>query len=75
VDKEELTETVPKIQGDVAKCEEANPSKIERWPKFLGDMAPDILNVTVARLTDPATGVATAIRKPAEKAHAEAASA
>jgi hypothetical protein len=38
-------------------------------------MAPDILDVTVACLTNPVAGVATAIRKIAEKAQAEAGSA
>jgi hypothetical protein len=75
VDKEELTETVQKVQEEAAKGEEANPNKVERWLKFLSDMAPDILNVTVACLTNPVAGVATAIRKIAEKAKAEAGSA
>ncbi|MEJ2265389.1 MAG: hypothetical protein P8X95_18240 [Anaerolineales bacterium] len=75
VDKEELTETVQKVQEEAAKGEEANPNKVERWLRFLGSMAPDILDVTVACLTNPVAGVATAIRKIAEKAQAEAGSA
>jgi hypothetical protein len=71
VDKEELTETVQKIEQETAKGEEANPNKVERWLRFLGEMAPDILDVTVACLTNPVTGVATAIRKIAERARAE----
>jgi len=72
VDKEELTETVQKVEGEAAKGEEANPRKVERWLRFLGEMAPDILEVTAACLTNPAAGVATVIRKVAEKAKAEA---
>jgi hypothetical protein len=75
VDKEELTETVQKVQEEAAKGEEANPNKVERWLRFLGSMAPDILDVTVACLTNPVAGVATAIRKIAENAQAEAGSA
>jgi hypothetical protein len=71
VDKEELTETVQKVQEEANKGEEANPKKVERWLKFLGSMAPDILDVTVACLTNPAAGVATVIRKVAEKAKEE----
>lgn len=72
VDKEELAETVQKIESEAAKGEEANPSKVERWLKFLGGMAPDILEVAAAALANPVAGVATAIRKIAEKAQAGA---
>jgi len=72
VDKEELVETVEKIEEEAAKGEEANPSKVERWLKFLGSMAPDILKVTAAALANPLAGVGTAIGLIAEKARAEA---
>ncbi|HDQ72936.1 MAG TPA: hypothetical protein ENN19_12695 [Chloroflexi bacterium] len=68
VDKAELTETVEKIQAEVAKGEEANPNKVRRWLETLGLMADDIVEVTVACLLNPAAGVATVIRKVAEKA-------
>jgi hypothetical protein len=73
VDKEELTEIVRKIQGEVARGEEANPHKVERWLKTLAGMADDIFEVTVACLTSPAAGIATVIRKVAQKAKEEAA--
>lgn len=72
VDKEELAETVQKVEQEAAKGEEANPNRVERWLKFLGGMAPDILDVTVACLTHPLAGVGAVIRKIAEKAKAEA---
>jgi hypothetical protein len=72
VDKEELAETVHKVEQEAAKGDEANPNKVERWLRFLGGMAPDILEVTVACLTNPLAGVGTVIRKIAEKARAEA---
>jgi hypothetical protein len=75
VDKEELAETVQKVEQEAAKGEAANPTKIERWLRFLGGMAPDILDVTVACLTNPLAGVGTVIHKIAEKARAEAGSA
>jgi hypothetical protein len=68
VDKEELTGTVQKVQEEAAKGEAANPTKVERWLGNLAEMAPDILEVTVACLTNPAAGVAAVIRKVAEKA-------
>ena len=75
VDKEELVETVQKVEEEAARGAEANPNKVERWLRFLGDMAPDILEVTVACLTNPLAGVGTTLRKIAERARAEAESA
>jgi hypothetical protein len=72
VDKAELTETVQKVEAEAAKGEEASPKRIERWLKYLGSMAPDVLDVTVACLTNPVAGVATVIRKIAEKAKGQA---
>jgi len=71
VDKEELTDTVQKIQQEVAKGEGANPNKVERWLRTLASMASDIFDVTVACLTSPVAGIATVIRKVAEKAEEE----
>ncbi|MCL4300583.1 MAG: hypothetical protein KJ077_32905 [Anaerolineae bacterium] len=72
VDKEEVKETVQKIEQEAKKGEEANPTKVERWLKTLKEMAPDIGDVTIACLTNPAAGVAMVIKKIAEKAQAEA---
>lgn len=52
--------------------EAANPTKVERWLRALALMASDIFDVTVACLTNPVAGIATVIRKVAEKAKAEA---
>jgi len=73
VDKEELHETVKKVQQETAKGEQANAKKVRRWLKTLGMMAPDILEVTVACLTNPVAGVADVIRKVAAKAKEQAA--
>jgi hypothetical protein len=75
VEKAEITETVQRLEEEAKKGEEANPGKVERWLRFLGDMAPDILDVTLACLTSPAAGIATAFRKVADKAREEAAKA
>lgn len=68
VEKEEITQTVQRIEQETAKGEEANPGKIERWLNTLNDMAPDIGEVVISCLTSPAAGIATVIRKIAEKA-------
>jgi hypothetical protein len=74
VDKQELVETVERIEAEAAKGEDANPQKVERWLRTLGMMAGDIVDVTAACLLSPAAGVATVIRKVAERAQAEAGS-
>jgi hypothetical protein len=73
VDKEEVKQDVRRIEQEVAKGEEANPSKLERWLKGLAEMAPDIFEVTAAALTSPAAAVSTVIRKVVEKARSSAA--
>jgi hypothetical protein len=68
LDKGELKETVKKIEDEVKKGEEANPTKVERWLKFVASMSGDIAQVVSATLVNPAAGVGTAIRLVAEKA-------
>jgi hypothetical protein len=75
VDRDEIKEVAQKIEKEATKGLEANPGKVERWLSFLAKMAPDILDVTVACLTNPAAGIATAIRKVAQKAKEGAATA
>jgi len=68
VDKTEIVAEVKRIEAEAAKGEGANPNKVERWLGSLAQMAPDILDVVVASLTNPAAGVATVIRKIAQQA-------
>ena len=75
VDKSELKDTVKKIEEEVKKGEEANPTKVERWLKFLANMADDIFAVTTATLANPAAGVGKAIQLIAKKAGEEKAGA
>ncbi len=70
VDHEEITDEVKRIEQEVAKAEEANPNKVERWLGTLAQMTPDIFEVVVASLANPAAGVATVISKIAKKAKA-----
>lgn len=67
VDKEELKELVSRIQAEAGKGDEANPAKLQRWLRTLADVAPDILEVTISSLINPAAGVASAIRTVAER--------
>jgi zinc-ribbon domain len=71
VDQEELKESVSRIQKEVGKGEKANTGKIQRWLNVLADVAPDILEVTISSLLNPAAGVASAIRWVVEKVKQE----
>ena len=68
VDKVELKDLLARIEAEVKKGEQANPSKLERWLKFLAGMSDDIFQVTAAALTNPVAGVAKTIQLIAKKA-------
>lgn len=68
VKKEEIIGRIERIQQEVAKGEKANERKLERWLRDLAEMAPDIFDVTVAALTNPAVAVGMVVKKVAEKA-------
>lgn len=72
LDKDEVVETVQKIEQEAAQGEDANPKRVERWLKMLAIMAPDILEVTASCLASPIAGVGTVIRKTAAKAKSDA---
>ena len=67
VDKEEVARTVADIEQETGKGEAANPTKLRRWLKLLGDVAPDVLDATVKVLTGPAVGVAQAVTNVARR--------
>lgn len=67
VDKDELRTLVQNIEQELKKGEAANSNKVERWLKFLAEIADDIFQVTVATLTHPVAGVAKAIQLVAQQ--------
>lgn len=71
VGKDEIKETVERIQGEVQKGEEASSAKLERWLTNLGAMADDIFQVTVAALSSPLLGLAKTVQLIAQRARAE----
>ncbi len=71
VEKEEIIDQVKRIENEMAAGEKAEPAKVERWLRNLAAMAPDILDVTVAAITNPAAGIYLAIRKIAQKVKEE----
>jgi hypothetical protein len=68
VDKTELRNLVENIEQEVKKGETANTKKVERWLKFLAEMADDIFQVTAATLVHPVVGVTKTIQLIAQKA-------
>jgi len=73
-DKEDLRTTVKEVQDEAAKGDQVNESFLARQLRNLGRMAPDILEVVLATLTNPAAGISTAVRKIAEKMKATSSS-
>lgn len=71
VDKDEIKDTVKRLEAEAQKGDGANPDKVQRWLANLAAMAPDIFKVTVATLASPVGGIATAIQLIANKAREE----
>jgi len=68
IDKDEIVETVKKIEEESSKGEEANQSKLGRWMETLNKMAPDIVDVALASLGGPVSGVTAVLKKIADHA-------
>ena len=68
IDKEEIVETVKKIETEAAKGEEANQTKLGRWMETLNQMAPDIVDVALASLGGPVSGITAVLKKIADHA-------
>lgn len=69
VDKEEIVETVQKIQEEASKGEkEANETKLTRWIDTLNKVAPDLIDVALASLGGPVSGIAAVLKKISDRA-------
>jgi hypothetical protein len=66
--REEAKDYVQKIEAEAQKGEDANPTSIERWLKFLADMVPDVKDVIIDTLSNPIKGISTVITKVIAKA-------
>ena len=72
VDKQEIQEQVNQIKTEAAKGGAANLNKLERWIRNLARMAPDILDVMVASIGGPLSGLTLVIQKIAARVKTEA---
>jgi hypothetical protein len=71
-ERDDLKAEVEEIQAEVAKDEDAKEVFLARRLRNLKRMAPDVLDVVLATLTNPAAGLGAVARKVAEKMKAEA---
>lgn len=67
-DKDDLKANVEEIKTEVEKGEQADETFLARRLRNIQRMAPDILDVVIAAMTNPAAGFAMAARKIAEQA-------
>lgn len=66
--REDAKKIVQDIESEVKKGEEADPSRVERWLKFLAETAPDVWEVAVDTLNNPIKGIGTVLKKVIAKA-------
>jgi hypothetical protein len=66
-DVEEVSQTVQRVEQEAGKGDDANAERIERWLRTLGEVAPDVLELAVNALTNPAALVTSAVRIVARK--------
>jgi hypothetical protein len=66
-EKEELSDTVKRIQDEVKKGEAAKADKVERWLKAIEDLSAEIAQSTASVLANPAIGASQAVRQVGEK--------
>lgn len=71
-DKADLKIDVEELQDEVTKGDEADETFLARRLRNIARMAPDIFEVVVSTLANPAAGFATVVKKVAEKANPSA---
>jgi hypothetical protein len=67
VDKDEIRELVKRLEDEIGRGDQANVSKVERWLKSLGAMAPDVFTSTALSLANSTSEVTGPIREAAER--------
>ena len=72
LDKEDMKAAVEEIQQEDEKGGQANESVIARQMRIIQRMAPDILDVVIATITNPVAGFGVVAKKVAEKMKVDA---
>ena len=71
VGKQEIQQQINQIKAEVAQGEQANLNKLERWIRNLAEIVPDVLDVIVASVGGPVSGLTAVIQKIAARVKAE----
>lgn len=71
-EKTDLKAEIKELRDELAKNDQADESFLMRRLRNIGRMAPDILEVTLATITDPIAGFGLIAKKIAEKTRASA---
>ena len=71
VGKQEIQQQINQIKAEAAQGEQANLNKLERWIRNLAEIAPDVLDVIVASVGGPVSGLTAVIQKIAARVKAE----
>lgn len=66
-ERDEIKETIKRIEAEVKKGEAAKADKVERWLSSIADLSPEIAQLTTAVLANPAIGASPAVRQVGEK--------
>jgi hypothetical protein len=66
-DPELLRDTAQQVEREVAKGEDADPGRLERALNTLARLAPEVLDLAVNAITNPAAAVVGAVRMVAER--------
>ncbi len=69
--KEKAENAAKEIEDEIREGDDADPSRVERWLKFLAEIAPDVKGVVIATLENPIKGISEVIRKVVKKAQAQ----
>ena len=69
--KENLTENVKQLEQEINKGEKAEPSFIQKRMETIQKMAPEIAEVVVATLQNPAAGIGLVVKKVIDKFNVE----
>jgi hypothetical protein len=67
IDKGDLISDIQGVHAEAVKGEQVDETSLERLLRNIWRMAPDILEVVLAALMNPASGLVTAVRKVAER--------
>lgn len=69
--KEDLENNVKQLEQEIKKGDQAEPSFIQKRMEAIQKMAPDIAEVVVATLQNPAAGIGLVVKKVIDKFNVE----